>query len=41
MPMPVDVIVPQVRIESLDGQRSTSSLRDNFYVMLSVPGAYW
>src|SRR5258708_13858984 len=37
----VEVIVPQVRIESLDGQRSTSSLRDSFYVVLSVPGAYW
>jgi hypothetical protein len=41
VPMPVEVILPQVRIEGLDGQRSTSSLRDNFYVMLSVPGAYW
>ncbi len=41
MPVPVEVIVPQVRIESLDGQRSTSSLRDSFYVVLSVPGAYW
>ncbi|KFJ12035.1 hypothetical protein DR66_3737 [Delftia acidovorans] len=40
-PLPVQVIVPQVRVVSLDGQRSTSSLRDNFYVVLSVPGAYW
>ncbi|WFF80130.1 carboxypeptidase-like regulatory domain-containing protein [Delftia tsuruhatensis] len=41
MPVPVEVIAPQVRIEGLDGQRSTSSLRDSFYVVLSVPGAYW
>src|SRR2546427_13071157 len=41
VPVPVEVTVPQVRIESLDGQRSTSSLRDSFYVVLSVPGAYW
>ncbi|WP_350337305.1 hypothetical protein [Delftia lacustris] len=40
-PMPVEVILPQMRFEGLDGQRSTVSLRDNFYVVLSVPGAYW
>ncbi|MFG0609479.1 hypothetical protein, partial [Delftia sp. WSY_14] len=39
--MPVEVILPQMRFEGLDGQRSTVSLRDNFYVVLSVPGAYW
>ena len=38
-PMPVEVIQPQLVINSLDGQRTTSSLRDNFSVSLRVPGA--
>ena len=40
-PMPVDVIQPQLVISSLDGQRTTSSLRDNFSVSLQVPGALY
>ena len=40
-PMPVEVIEPQVVFNSLDGQRTTSSVRDNFSISLSVPGAYY
>ncbi|TDS84589.1 hypothetical protein EDF71_102236 [Comamonas sp. JUb58] len=40
-PMPVDVILPVVRFNSLDNNRTTSSIRDNFFITLTVPGAYW
>jgi hypothetical protein len=39
VPMPVEVIQPQLVIHSLDGQRTTSSLRDDFSFSLQVPGA--
>ena len=40
-PAPVEVIAPQVLFNSLDGTRTTASVRDNFRVNLRVPGAYW
>ncbi|WP_158291843.1 hypothetical protein, partial [Lampropedia puyangensis] len=38
--MPVETIAPTVVFNSLDGARTTSSLRDDFSVHLQVPGAY-
>ncbi|WP_394680291.1 hypothetical protein [uncultured Comamonas sp.] len=40
-PMPVDVILPVVRFINLDKNRATSSVRDDFYINLAVPGATW
>ena len=38
-PMPVEVIAPTIRFVSLDGNRTTVSPRDDFYLSLDVPGA--
>ena len=38
-PMPVDVVAPQVVFGSLDGNRTTASVRDDFNIWLDVPGA--
>ena len=38
-PMPVEVIAPTIRFVSLDGNRTTVSPRDAFYLSLDVPGA--
>lgn len=35
----MSVVHPTLTISSLDGNRATDSVRDNFYVSLSVPGA--
>ncbi|UXC17646.1 hypothetical protein [Comamonas squillarum] len=40
-PMSVDVILPVVRFNSLDKNRTTSSIRDDFSITLTVPGADW
>ncbi|WP_395023991.1 hypothetical protein [Comamonas odontotermitis] len=40
-PMPVEVVAPTVVFSSLDGARSTASVRDNFSISLQVPGAYY
>ena len=40
-PIPTDVIVPTVVFNSLDGSRTTASVRDDFSITFSVPGAYW
>ena len=39
--MPMEVIAPQVVFDSLDGVRTTASVRDDFWVRLRVPGAYY
>ncbi|WP_133248146.1 hypothetical protein [Comamonas sp. JNW] len=41
IPTPIDVVVPTVVFNSLDGSRTTSSVRDDFSITFSVPGAYW
>ena len=38
-PMAVKVVAPELTIHSLDGNRTTASLRDDFSVTLSVPGS--
>lgn len=38
MPMPVEVVAPQLVFAGLDGQRTTESERDDFHVVLKVPG---
>ncbi|WP_332673681.1 hypothetical protein [Comamonas sp.] len=40
-PMPVEVVTPTMVFSSLDGTRSTSSIRDDFSISLQVPGAYY
>nr|WP_311465759.1 hypothetical protein [uncultured Ottowia sp.] len=39
--VPVEVIAPQVVFDGLDGVRTTASVRDDFWVRLRVPGAYY
>ncbi len=38
VPMPVEGVAPTVNFVNLDGNRTTASTRDNFYLQLSVPG---
>ena len=38
-PMPVEVVAPQISFVSLDDNRTTASVRDNFFLNLEVPGA--
>ncbi|UJB64238.1 hypothetical protein YS110_05445 [Acidovorax sp. YS12] len=40
-PIPVEVVSPVVNFSNLDGTRTTASVRDNFTLQLSVPGAYY
>ena len=40
-PLPTEVIAPQAVFNNLDYQRNTSSVRDDFYIQLLVPGAYF
>ena len=39
--VPVEVIAPQLVFDGLDGVRTPASVRDDFWVRLRVPGAYY
>ncbi|WP_347486328.1 hypothetical protein ABFV80_001480 [Vandammella animalimorsus] len=40
-PVEMETVLPQVLFHSLDGNRTTSSVRDGFSISLRVPGAVW